>query len=631
MTITNKERIFRAARGEMVDVLPYVPRLDIWYNANQYLGTMPKGYENKTIIEICQAEGWATHQLVPDYTEYDQAHRPLGLYYMNEQPFKAVFPKDVEIDIQRDGDTTRVVYRTPVGEISSKSVFSADMKGTGTTLPWIAEHVIKKPADLAVVGYIFENMEVEENYAAFHRFMNEKVGDSGIGAAFGLMPGSPMQFIQRDFLDATEFFLYYKDHAKEMAAAAAQIDVFFEKAARVTAESKAEAVLWGCNFDDMITYAPYYKKDIMPWMTKHCRVFNEKGIVTIAHCDGENLGLMDLLRDTGFQVAEAICPWPMTKVKIEDYYRRWHEKLIIFGGIPSNILLDEIITDDEFNGYLDNMFKTVVPGDRLIIGIADTTPPNANWDRLRRLGDRIAKEGRLPLSAGGAVLVELETATSAAVASVDLGGPFGPIRQMVIDGDDDSIVAEVNKLLTDGQSAQDIMTHGLIGAMDIIGPQFRDGLVFIPEVLMSARAMNLAVDTLEPHLVSKDGLTEQKTIVLGTVFGDLHDIGKNMVSTMLKGAGFKIVDLGINVPADAFVKAIKEHQPDILGLSALLTTTMPEMAKAVATVVESGLRDGLKIMVGGAPINAKFARDIGADGYSADATEAVELARKLVG
>ncbi|MDR1109145.1 MAG: corrinoid protein, partial [Deltaproteobacteria bacterium] len=233
--------------------------------------------------------------------------------------------------------------------------------------------------------------------------------------------------------------------------------------------------------------------------------------------------------------------------------------------------------------------------------------------------------------AGDAVLVDIVSQGLQPRAAMDVSGPFGEIRRMVIEGDDENISAETGRLLSEGHGAAEIMASGLIAAMDIIGPQFRDGVVFIPEVLLSARAMNQAVDALEPFLGSKDALAEQKTVVLGTVFGDLHDIGKNMVATMLKGAGFKIIDLGINVPAKAFVEAVKEHRPEILGLSALLTTTMPEMAKTVATVTESGLRGGLKIMVGGAPLNAKFAQDIGADGYSADATQAVELARRLAG
>lgn len=146
---------------------------------------------------------------------------------------------------------------------------------------------------------------------------------------------------------------------------------------------------------------------------------------------------------------------------------------------------------------------------------------------------------------------------------------------------------------------------------------------------MSARAMNLAVEALEPYLAQAKDQSQPKTIVLGTVFGDLHDIGKNMVATMLRGAGFNVIDLGINVSDSTFVQNVKTHKPAILGLSALLTTTMPAMPSVIATLSENGLRDKVKVMVGGAPITAKFASDIGADGYSADAAEAVELARKL--
>jgi methylmalonyl-CoA mutase cobalamin-binding domain/chain len=141
--------------------------------------------------------------------------------------------------------------------------------------------------------------------------------------------------------------------------------------------------------------------------------------------------------------------------------------------------------------------------------------------------------------------------------------------------------------------------------------------------------MNLAVEALEPYLAQAKDQSQPKTIVLGTVFGDLHDIGKNMVATMLRGAGFNVIDLGINVSDSTFVQNVKTHKPAILGLSALLTTTMPAMPSVIATLSENGLRDKVKVMVGGAPITAKFASDIGADGYSADAAEAVELARKL--
>ena len=631
-----RERILRAAKGEMVDVLPYVPRIDLWYNANKRAGTLPKEHTERDIAAICRAEGWGAHHLVPLFLRNGQhTHRALGLYNLCEQPYTVEMGPSVEVETVIDGDFITNVYHTPKGDVRTKTMYSDEMRASGASITWVAEHVLKTPADYEVVAYIFENLVLKPNYEEFKNWLDTEVGENGIGAAFASLASSPMHHIQKEFLDATDFYYHYNDNAKPMARLAEGVGVFYDKIFQLIMESPAEAILWGANFDDMITYSTYFAKEIKPWLDKVGAGFKAKNQVCICHCDGENYGLMDVLPASGFHVAEAICPWPMTKVTIQEYYKRWHGRLTIFGGIPSNILLNDLTTDQDFEGYLDTMFRDVVPGTGLIVGIADTTPPQANWDRLRRIGDRVEKEGRLPLTAGAQVLVDVAGQSGdqkgiTEPAKAAGGSPFSAICQMVLDGDDDNIQAETLKLLKEGHAPTDIMNKGLILAMDIISPQFRDGTVFIPEVLLAARAMNLAVETLEPYLAESGGLSEQKTIVLGTVFGDLHDIGKNMVATMLKGAGFKVIDLGINVPAAKFVEAIKEHKPELLGLSALLTTTMPEMTNAIASVVESGLRDKVKIMVGGAPINAKFANDIGADGYSADAGDAVILAKKLV-
>jgi len=171
---------------------------------------------------------------------------------------------------------------------------------------------------------------------------------------------------------------------------------------------------------------------------------------------------------------------------------------------------------------------------------------------------------------------------------------------------------------------------GMLSAMEIIGDKFKDGTVFIPEVLLSARAMNGALKNLEPHLASRDKQS-RGTILIGTVRGDLHDIGKNMVLTMLKGVGFQVIDLGVNIKFEDFVHEVADKKPDILGMSALLTTTMPQMHNVIQALIESGLKEDVKIMVGGAPITEKFALDIGADGYARDAGEAVSLAKQLMG
>ncbi|NOZ73376.1 MAG: cobalamin-binding protein [Chloroflexi bacterium] len=204
------------------------------------------------------------------------------------------------------------------------------------------------------------------------------------------------------------------------------------------------------------------------------------------------------------------------------------------------------------------------------------------------------------------------------------------ISQAVIDGDVKSIGDLTDDALDDGLNAETILNEGLMPGMDYVGVEFRAGRMFVPEVLRSARAMQTAMDILRPLLVEGNVQMVGK-IVLGTVKGDLHDIGKNLVGMMAEGAGFEIKDLGKNIPPEDFVKAVKEYEPDIVGMSALLTTTMRSMEHTIKALEEAGVRDRVKVMIGGAPVTQDFANKIGADGYASNASSAVELAKKFVG
>ncbi len=203
------------------------------------------------------------------------------------------------------------------------------------------------------------------------------------------------------------------------------------------------------------------------------------------------------------------------------------------------------------------------------------------------------------------------------------------IHDDLYDGLADEVVAEVNEVLRRGWTPYDTLTKGLVGGMDIVGVDFRDGILFVPEVLMAAKAMKAGMAILRP-LLAETGAPQVGTMVIGTVKGDIHDIGKNLVAMMMEGAGFNVVNLGINNDADKFIAAIHEHQPDILGMSALLTTTMPYMQVVIKTLKEHGLRDQVIVLVGGAPLNAAFAEEIEADAYCRDAAVAVETAKKLI-
>jgi 5-methyltetrahydrofolate--homocysteine methyltransferase len=190
-------------------------------------------------------------------------------------------------------------------------------------------------------------------------------------------------------------------------------------------------------------------------------------------------------------------------------------------------------------------------------------------------------------------------------------------------------VAELVRQAVDQDIPADrILADGLIAGMDEVGRDFKAGDLFVPEVLIAARAMSAGMEILRPLLAESDAPTAGKFLI-GTVKGDLHDIGKNLVKMMLEGAGFETVDLGTDVAPDAFVAAVHQHRPNLIGMSALLTTTMVSMKTTVEALEEAGLRDGIRIMIGGAPVTAAFAQQIGADAYAPDAASAVDLARQL--
>jgi len=203
------------------------------------------------------------------------------------------------------------------------------------------------------------------------------------------------------------------------------------------------------------------------------------------------------------------------------------------------------------------------------------------------------------------------------------------IQDDLYDGLADQIVAGTNELLRRGMSPHDVLTKVLVAGMDSVGADFRDGTLFVPEVLMAAKSMKSGMNILRP-LLAETGAPQVGTMVIGTVKGDIHDIGKNLVAMMMEGAGFKVVNLGINNEAEKFLAAVREHKPEILGMSALLTTTMPYMGVVIQALREAGLRDQLLVLVGGAPLNAAFAEEIEADAYCRDAAIAVETAKKLL-
>lgn len=203
------------------------------------------------------------------------------------------------------------------------------------------------------------------------------------------------------------------------------------------------------------------------------------------------------------------------------------------------------------------------------------------------------------------------------------------LADAVFKGDVAEVAASTQQLLDSGVKPLDIVNNGLLAGMDIVGPKFKAGEMFVPEVMMSARALGEGMNIVQP-LLSAGDVASAGTVVIGTVAGDLHDIGKNLVAMILKSGGFNVIDLGIDVPPEKFVAAVKEHNPQIVGMSALLTTTMTAMKQTLDALKEAGVRDQVKVIIGGAPVTQNFSDEIGADGYAADAILAKDLCTKIM-
>jgi 5-methyltetrahydrofolate--homocysteine methyltransferase len=207
---------------------------------------------------------------------------------------------------------------------------------------------------------------------------------------------------------------------------------------------------------------------------------------------------------------------------------------------------------------------------------------------------------------------------------------FKVLTESVIKADIKTAVAETQRALDAGSRVQDIVDKGLIAAMDEVGDRFSKGLIFVPQMLRSAKTMKECMKLLEP-LFQEGDVTSKGKVLIGTVKGDLHDIGKNLVAMMMEGAGFTITDLGVDVSPEKFVQKAQEVEPDIVGMSALLSTTMPSMPQTIEALEKAGMRDKVKVMIGGAPVTEKYAREIKADSYASDAGSAVTRAKALLG
>ncbi len=399
--MTHKERMLRAARGEWADRLPFAPRLDLWHNANVLRGTLPPKYRpDASIEEISDDLGVAHHRVVPEFMRVRMADaktdRGLGIYRLWGFAYHAELT-GVDRVVRPEGESAIVEYRTPVGTVSCKLTYTEEMRQAGASVAWIDEPLIKTVEDYPVVGYIFRHIRLTPDYDNYREY-RARVGDRGFAVAYGMGSASPMHHVMKDLTDGTQFYYELADHPKELAQLCEDMTPFYERLVRILADSPAEVVLMGANYDDTITYPPFYKEHIMPWLQKWAEILHAGGKIFLTHCDGENEGLLDLLAHSGFDVAESVCAPPMVQCSITDMKRAFGGKITIFGGVPSVALLEESMTDGGFEAHMRRLFAEIAPGDRFILGVSDMVPPDAKWERLLRIAEMAERWGTLPMA-----------------------------------------------------------------------------------------------------------------------------------------------------------------------------------------------------------------------------------------
>lgn len=376
-------------------MIPWVPRLDLWYNANKLAGTLPAKYRDAALQDITDDLDFGYHAIVPRFKDLrdplDDVYRALGIYNLWTMPYMTSL-KNVHVAVEERGDETHVEYGTPFGTITTTVLYDENMRKAGISITHISEYAIKDHNDYAAIRYIFENAEVLPNLAGYREFANQ-IGDRGIAAGFLSLAASPMHLLQRDLMPMNLFFYELYDHPEELAQCAESIGGYFERMFDACLDSSAELLFLGANYDSSVTYPPFFKDCILPWLKRFARMLHSNDKFLLTHTDGENTGLLDYYLESEIDVTDSICPAPMTKLTFQEVRDHFRSRITIMGGIPSICLLKDSMPDDKFAAYLDSFFSSLGAGDRLILGISDTTPPAADFERIKMIGERVRAFG----------------------------------------------------------------------------------------------------------------------------------------------------------------------------------------------------------------------------------------------
>ena len=391
--MTHRERCLAAIRGEKPDRLPWVPRLEFWHRVRLRQGTLPAGLRSLTLTEITERLGVGCYASIPDFADRSNpdamVDRTLGLFHFPVFPYRVTL-QEVDRRVTRRGHETITEYHTPAGSIRTVSVMTEEMLDAGASISWITEHAIREPHDFEVVGYIFSHLKVEPEFEGYLARRRE-VGERGVTVGFLLGAACPMHHIMRDLMPVEQFFFACYDYPEKVDRLADEMEPFFQQIKQIGTGAPAEVIFLGANYDDSITYPPFFEKYILPPLHDYAELLHQKGKYLMTHPDGENRRLLPLYLRAGFDIADSVCPYPMTSLRLEEIRDAFNDKITIWGGIPATLLCASSTPGDEFRRSIDQTVERYAGESHFILGASDMVTADADWDRLQYITDRIAK------------------------------------------------------------------------------------------------------------------------------------------------------------------------------------------------------------------------------------------------
>ena len=390
--MTDRERVLTTIRGGIPDRIPWVPRLEFWYRSRLRTGTMPAELAGLTLREIADRLGVGFYASVPDFTERqeetDMADRALGIFNVPVLAHRVTL-EGVERRMTRSGRQTITEYHTPVGSVRTAEVFTEEMLAGGASVPWVSEHAIKRPGDFGAVAFIFSHLKVESRSGYVER--RKAVGDRGVAVAYVIGTACPIHHIMKELMPLEDFFYGMHDCPEKIQRLAAEMEPYYSQMKQLAADSEAEIVMLGGNYDDSITHPRFFEEHIFPALHGYAAALHARGKYLMTHTDGENRRLIPLYLRTGFDIADSLCPAPMTRMSLAEIRAALADRITIWGGIPSVLLCRHSCEDSAFREWVDKLIERYGYGSRFVLGVSDMVTGDADWGRLAYITERVAK------------------------------------------------------------------------------------------------------------------------------------------------------------------------------------------------------------------------------------------------